>query len=196
MLLPGDVVDKKCSRCTSVVASRHRPGRVTGFYFHWSRALAHEQQPPMQNTHFLPWQLQYSDRYHSKQKWYRHLKADTKGCCVQNSITVVIRGWGHEAGEECDPLWSGGGPAGLRGPLRTCRGKTGRRQQGYSARGPQRLLCLPGVHVFQDTGHRTPCPRPGGAACAPSLLGAHQSEPSVHPGTSRPFSQPPGVFLQ
>ena len=126
----------------------------------------------------------------------RHLKADRKGCCVQNSITVVIRGWGHEAGEECDPLWSGGGPAGLRGPLRTCRGKTGRRQQGYSVQGPQWLLCFPGVHVFQDMGHCTPCPRPGGAARAPSLLGAHQSEPSVHPGTSGPFSQPLGVFLQ
>lgn len=53
----------------------------------------------------------------------RHLKADRKGCCVQNSITVVMRGRGREAGDECDPLWSGGGPVGLRGPLRTCRGK-------------------------------------------------------------------------
>lgn len=127
---------------------------------------------------------------------HRHLKADTKGCSVQNSITVLIRRWGHEAGDECAPHGVGEAPAELRGPLRTCRGKTGRRQQDYSARGPQWLLCLRGVHVFQGTGHRTPCPRPSGAAHAPSLLGAHQSELSAHPGTSRPFSQPPGVFLQ
>lgn len=40
----------------------------------------------------------------------RHLKADTKGCSVQNRITVVIRRWGHEAGDECAPHGVGEAP--------------------------------------------------------------------------------------
>lgn len=87
VLLPGNVVDKQCPRCTSVVASCHRPGRVTGFYFHGSRALAHEQQPPMQNTHFLPWQLQYNDRYRSKEKWYTDIWKQTQRAVLSKTVS-------------------------------------------------------------------------------------------------------------
>lgn len=44
--LPGNVIDQERPCCTSIVASRHRPGRDTLFYFQPIRAFNPEDHLP------------------------------------------------------------------------------------------------------------------------------------------------------
>ena len=103
--LPGDVIDEQRPCRAPVVASRHRPGRVTGFHFPPRGARTPEHHLPTQNTHFCLGNHNTGTevalkRNDSKLSEHGHEGLSCLKSCHRSDGEVGTRGW-----DECGPPW-------------------------------------------------------------------------------------------